>query len=87
MKSSNRTPISPPVWMKDNGDYEGGNFIDVRFGPLTLTGNYRLQGGSPALLAGSAGLFAALAAVMWATRRVDWYATGIPRPQRAYPPV
>jgi len=28
---------------------EGGNFIDVRFGPLSLTGNYHLQGhGSPA---------------------------------------
>ena len=28
---------------------EGGNFIDVRFGPLTATGNYHLGVGSPAV--------------------------------------
>ncbi|MBI2400849.1 MAG: hypothetical protein HYV23_07335 [Deltaproteobacteria bacterium] len=28
---------------------EGGNFIDVRFGPLTLTGDYHLRSGSPAI--------------------------------------
>jgi inner membrane protein len=32
-----------------------------------------------ALLAGSGGLFVALAAVMWLTRRVDWYALSAPR--------
>lgn len=32
---------------------EGGNFIDVRFGPLTPTGNYHLNAGSPALAAGA----------------------------------
>ena len=32
-----------------------------------------------ALLAGSIGLFAILAAIMYATRRVDWYAVGAPR--------
>jgi uncharacterized repeat protein (TIGR01451 family) len=31
---------------------EGGNFIDVWFGPLTPTGNYHLQSGSPAVDAG-----------------------------------
>src|SRR6185295_13916086 len=34
-----------------------------------------------ALLAGSIGLFAILAAIMYATRRVDWYAVGVERPQ------
>lgn len=34
---------------------EGGNFIDVRFGPHTPTGDYHLQAGSPALGAGGAG--------------------------------
>lgn len=28
---------------------EGGNYIDVRFGPLTLTGDYHLRSGSPAI--------------------------------------
>jgi len=31
-----------------------------------------------ALLAGSLGLFAILAAIMYATRHVDWYAIGAP---------
>ncbi len=31
---------------------EGGNFMDVRFGPHTPTGDYHLQAGSPALGAG-----------------------------------
>lgn len=39
-----------------------------------------------ALLAGSVALFVALAAVMWTTRKVDWYALGAPKPPRAYPP-
>jgi hypothetical protein len=34
---------------------EGGNFIDVRFGPLTPTGNYHLQNGSPAEGLGATG--------------------------------
>ncbi|MDQ1314678.1 MAG: large repetitive protein, partial [Pseudomonadota bacterium] len=34
---------------------EGGNFIDVRFGPLTPTGDYHLQDGSPAECLGAAG--------------------------------
>jgi hypothetical protein len=33
---------------------EGGNFIDVRFGPLTPGGSYHLNAGSPAIDAGSA---------------------------------
>jgi hypothetical protein len=32
---------------------EGGNFIDVSFGPLTPVGNYHLTAGSPAINAGS----------------------------------
>jgi hypothetical protein len=32
---------------------EGGNFIDVHFGPLTLTGNYHLAGSSGAINAGT----------------------------------
>jgi hypothetical protein len=32
---------------------EGGNFIDVRFGPLTPGGSYHLNAGSPAIDAGS----------------------------------
>jgi hypothetical protein len=32
---------------------EGGNFISVRFGPLTLSGDYHIQGGSPAINAGT----------------------------------
>lgn len=32
---------------------EGGNFIDVRYGPLALTGNYHLQAGSAAASRGS----------------------------------
>ena len=32
---------------------EGGNFIDVRFGPLTPTGDYHLKVGSPALAKGT----------------------------------
>ncbi len=31
---------------------EGGNFIDVSFGPLSLTGDYHLSAGSPAIDAG-----------------------------------
>src|SRR5512139_371734 len=34
---------------------EGGNFIDVRFGPLTLIGDYHLQDGSPAEGLGTSG--------------------------------
>ena len=34
---------------------EGGNFIDVRFGPLTLIGDYHLQDGSPAEGLGTTG--------------------------------
>ncbi len=33
---------------------EGGNFIDVRFGPLTPSGNYHLNGASPAIDAAGA---------------------------------
>lgn len=32
---------------------EGGNFVDVHFGPLSLTGNYHLRPDSPAIDAGS----------------------------------
>ena len=32
---------------------EGGNFIDVHFGPLTMTGNYHIAAGSPAVDTGS----------------------------------
>lgn len=35
---------------------EGGNFIDVRFGPLTPTGNYHLNAGSPAVNSANAPL-------------------------------
>lgn len=31
---------------------EGGNFIDVRFGPLSFTGDYHIQTGSPAVDSG-----------------------------------
>ncbi len=40
---------------------EGGNFIDVRYGPLVLTGNYHLDGVSPMLNAGSFNTLQALA--------------------------
>lgn len=32
---------------------EGGNFIDARFGPLTLTGDYHIETGSPAVDSGN----------------------------------
>ena len=58
------TPLAPPAFD------EGGNFIKIRFGPLTLYtdagelfGNYHIQAGSPAVNAGSSsflGVFPAL---------------------------
>ncbi len=32
---------------------EGGNFVDIRFGPLTPTGDYRIAAGSPAIDTGT----------------------------------
>ena len=38
-----------------------------------------------ALLIGSLGLFAILAVIMYATRRVDWYAAGVRPPKSSRP--
>jgi len=40
-----------------------------------------------ALLVGSAGLFVVLAAVMWLTRRIDWYSLGARSVEGALTPL
>jgi inner membrane protein len=47
-----------------------GGFLSSLYGFLFVL----LQIQDHALLVGSAGLFVILAAVMWLTRRIDWYA-------------
>ena len=51
-----------------------GGFLCVLYGFLYVL----LQIQDYALLAGSLGLFVVLAAVMWFTRRVDWYRVAAP---------
>jgi inner membrane protein len=54
-----------------------GGFLSALYGFLYVL----LQIQDYALLVGSAGLFAVLGAVMWLTRRVDWYALGARTPE------
>jgi len=49
-----------------------GGFLSTLYGFLFVL----LQIQDHALLVGSVGLFAILGAVMWLTRRIDWYALG-----------
>ncbi|HEY0721272.1 MAG TPA: choice-of-anchor Q domain-containing protein [Gammaproteobacteria bacterium] len=59
---------------------EGGNFIDVRFGPLTPGGNYHLNAGSPAIDAGDSTIIDKFIELT-----VDY--DGAPRPQGTAPDI